>query len=305
VQDRLLLGRFTVSGGVRLETVRYERTNRLGNGGAGASGSTDLTQWVPGVGVTYAPSERLNVFTGIHRGFAPPRTEDVISQSGGVVDLDSEKSWNYELGLRGLPLPGLRLEATLFRNDYENQIVPASLAGGAGATLTNGGQTLHEGVELSARLDTATLLGWRHNVYLRGALTALPTARFEGRRLSSVAGFTTVSVSGNRLPYAPETLLTAALGYAHPRGARAQVEAVYVSEQFSDDLNTVPSAADGQRGLIPGFTIWNLTLSYDLRRLTLFATAKNVLDELYLADRSRGMIPGPPRLLQAGIAARF
>jgi Fe(3+) dicitrate transport protein len=305
VQDRLLLGRFTVSGGVRLETVRYERTNRLGNGGAGASGSTDLTQWVPGLGVTYAPSERLNVFTGIHRGFAPPRTEDVISQSGGVVDLDSEKSWNYELGLRSLPLPGLRLEATLFRNDYQNQIVPASLAGGVGATLTNGGQTLHQGMELSARLDTGTLLGSGHNVSLRAALTALPTARFEGQRLSGVAGFTTVSVSGNRLPYAPETLLTAAVGYSHPRGARAQVEAVYVSQQFSDDLNTVASSADGQRGLIPGFTIWNVTLSYDLRKVTLFATGKNLFDELYLADRSRGMIPGPPRLLQAGIAARF
>jgi len=257
------------------------------------------------VGLSYAPSETLNVFAGVHRGFAPPRTEDVISQTGGVVDLSAEKSWNYELGVRSLPVPGLRLEATLFRNDYENQIVPASLAGGVGATLTNGGQTLHQGLELSARLDTGTLLGSAHNVYVRAAFTALPTARFEGVRFSNVPGSAAVSVSGNRLPYAPETLLTAALGYSHPRGARAQVEAVHVGEQFSDDLNTVASSADGQRGLIRSFTIWNLTLSYDLRKVSFFVTAKNLFDELYIADRSRGLIPGPPRLVQAGIATRF
>jgi Fe(3+) dicitrate transport protein len=305
VQDRLLLGPFTLSTGVRFESVKYERTNRLANGGTGATGRTDLTQWVPGVGLSYGPNDRLNLFAGVHRGFAPPRTEDIISNTGGTVDLEAEKSWNYELGVRSLPLSGLRLEATLFRNDYENQIVPATLAGGVGAILTNGGATLHQGLELGVRLDTATLTGSDHNLFLRAAFTALPIARFEGVRFSSVAGVSTQSVSGNRLPYAPETTATAGFGYHHPRGFTAQLEAVYVSEQFTDDLNTVTSTADGQRGLIPAYTIWNLALSYDLKKITFFATAKNLFDEVYLVDRSRGMLPGPPRLLQAGITTHF
>ena len=123
---------------------------------------------MPGVGLTWAPSPALNVFGGAHRGFAPPRTEDVISQTGGVVDLAAELSWNYELGLRALPVRGLRVDATLFRDDYENQVVPASLAGGVGATLTNGGETLHEGLELGVRLDTGALTGSTHNVFVRG-----------------------------------------------------------------------------------------------------------------------------------------
>ena len=305
VQDRLLLGDVTLSAGLRLEAIDYERTNRLANGGAGASGSTSLTQWVPGIGLNWAPSAAFNVFGGVHRGFAPPRTEDVISQAGGIVELEAEKSWNYELGLRTLPARGLRLETTLFRNDYENQVVAASLAGGVGATLTNGGATLHEGLELGARLDSGTLTGSRHNVFLRAAFTWLPVARFEGTRFSSVPGQGSVSVSGNRLPYAPETLLTFALGYSHPRGLTAQLEAVEVGEQFADDLNSVAASADGQRGLIPAHTIYNVAVSWDLRRVTLYATVKNLLDELYLVDRSRGMIPGPSRLVQAGIATRF
>jgi Fe(3+) dicitrate transport protein len=305
VQDRLLLGAFTLSGGLRLERISYERTNRLANGGAGATGRTDLTQWVPGVGVAWAPHEKVSLFAGVHRGFAPPRTEDIISPTGGVVDLEAEKSWNYEIGWRSLPVRGVRVEATVFRNDYENQVVPASLAGGVGATLTNGGETLHQGGELSLRLDSESLTGGAGNLYVRGAFTWLPVARFEGARFSNVPGFSGTSVSGNRLPYAPEVLLTAAVGYRHPIGLLAQAEAVHVSEQYADDLNTVASSPNGQRGLIPAYTIWNLVVSYDLKRVSVFVSVKNAFDALYVADRSRGLIPGPPRMAQAGISTRF
>jgi Fe(3+) dicitrate transport protein len=303
--DRVLLGDFTLSGGARFEQIRYERTNRLANDGAGASGTTSLGQWVPGIGLAWSRGDALTLFGGAHRGFAPPRTEDVISQTGGVVDLDPELSWNYELGVRSVPLSGLRLDATAFRNDYENQVVPASLAGGVGATLTNGGETLHQGAELAVRVDTGTLRGSRHNVFARGAFTWLPVARFEGDRTSSVPGSSGVSVSGNRLPYAPETLLTAAVGYEHPRGLAAQLEVVYVGEQTTDDLGTIAGTPDGQRGLIAASTVWNLALSYELRQVTFFVTAKNLLDELYVVDRSRGLLPGAPRLVQLGIATRF
>lgn len=306
-QDRLLLGDFTVSAGVRFESVRYERTNRLANAGRGATGSTDVTQWVPGGGVSWSPNPQWSVFTGLHRGFAPPRTEDIVSQSGGVVDLDAELSWNYELGVRGLPLPGLRFDATYFRNDFENQVVPASLAGGVGAVLANGGETLHEGFELSARVDSAAWRRSDQNLYLRAALTSLPVARLQGLRFSSVAGSSSVSVSGNRIPYTPEMLLTAALGYAHPRGVTLQLEAVHVSEQFADDLNTAAASIDGQRGLIPAHTIWNASASLEVRALksSFFVTAKNLLDETYVVDRSRGILPGPPRLVQVGLVTRF
>ncbi len=305
VQDRLLLGPVTLSAGVRFESVKYERTNRLANGGAGATGRTDLTQWVPGLGLSYKGNDRFSVFAGAHRGFAPPRTEDIVSNTGGTVDLEAEKSWNYEAGLRSLLRPGLRFEATVFRNDYANQIIPASLAGGVGATLTNGGATLHQGFEMALRVDTGTLLSSPHNVFVRAAFTALPTARFEGERYSGIAGFSARSVSGNRLPYAPKTTLTSAIGYRHPRAVTVQVEAVHVSEQFADDLNTRISTADGQRGLIPTSTVWNLALNCDVRKVTLFVTAKNVFDELSIVDRSRGIIPGSPRLVQAGIVTRF
>jgi Fe(3+) dicitrate transport protein len=307
VQNRFLLGRLTLTPGVRFEAIGYERLNRLGNEGAGVSGETSVRQWVPGVGAALALRPSLSLFAGVHRGFAPPRTEDVISNTtGGAVDLAPELSWNYELGLRS-QRSGLGLDLTLFRMDYENQIIPASVAGGTGATLTNGGATLHQGFELGARVDTAGLTGSRHNVALRAAFTAVPTARFEGARFSTQPGAGNVSVTGNRLPYAPERLFNAGLSYTHPSTASAILELVHVGTQFGDDLNTVEPSLDGQRGRLPSFTIWNATVNLPFRALrsTAFLAVKNLLDRLYVADRTRGVLPGPPRTLQLGLVARF
>lgn len=304
VQNRFIFGDLVVTPGVRIERIFYRRFNRL----LGTGGKTALTEWVPGIGAAYSPSQRVTFFTGLHRGFAPPRTEDVVNNvTGGVVDLDPELSWNYEAGVRSRIRAGTSFDATYFRMDFENQIIPASLAGGVGATLTSAGRTRHEGLEVSGRTEWRAIAGSRHTLSLRAAYTWLPRAEFDGARFSGVSGFGSTSVTGNRLPYAPETLLNTSVGYAHATGLNAIVEAVYTGRQFGDDLNTINSSEDGQRGAIPSVVIWNITVNYPVEqwRTTFFVTTKNLLDRVYLADRVRGMIPGAPRLAQAGMRFTF
>jgi Fe(3+) dicitrate transport protein len=253
-QNRFIFGDVTITPGVRIEHIRFERTNRQTDiSNAFSVGKTRLTQVIPGLGASYTPTQKLTIFAGVHRGFAPPRTEDIIGTTGGTIELDPELSWNYEVGVRSAPFDGVRLEATAFHMDYENQIVPASLAGGVGATLTNAGETLQQGFELTGRIDTGALIKSPHNFYARAAYTLLPVAEFRGTRLSSItlAGGVRPSVEGNRLPYAPEHLLNATVGYSHPRGLDALLEANYVGSQFSDDLNTIDPTPNGQRGLVP------------------------------------------------------
>jgi Fe(3+) dicitrate transport protein len=304
VENRFLLGGWTLTPGVRLEHVGFERTNRLANAGTGVTGNTDLTRIIPGIGVSHTAAERVTLFAGVHRGFAPPRTEDIISNTGGLIDLDPELSWNYEAGVRSTMRPGVSVDSTFFRMDYENQIVPASLAGGVGATLTNGGATLHQGIEVRAQIDSAPITGSTHDAYLRVAYTYLPTAEFTGTRFSGISGFSTVSVSGNRLPYAPAHVAAVGVGYAHS-AFDVLLEAVRTTSQFGDDLNTVAPTPDGQRGLLPGHTVWNTAVNYTLARSTVFLTVKNLFDELFIVDRTRGILPGSPRLVQAGVRLRF
>ena len=303
VQNRLIMGAWSVTPGIRVERVEYERTNRL----AGVSGRTGLVEIIPGIGAAYSPRSDVTVFAGIHRGFTPPRTEDIINNStGGVVDLEPERSWNSELGMRGRVMSWLQLEAAVFRMDYENQVIPATLAGGVGSMLTNGGQTVHQGLELGAQLDSAAWKPGPVNVYARTAYTWLPVARFAGVRYSSVPGFTNVSVTDNRLPYAPENLLSAGVGVAHANGLDLNLEAVVTGEQFGDDLNTIAPTPDGQRGLLPAHTVWNAAANYRATRgLTLFVAVKNLLDRTVVVDRSRGLLPGMPRTVHGGLKVAF
>ncbi len=303
LQERFTRGAWSVTPGVRFEKVEYFRRNNL----TGLSGRTDVSEIIPGLGATYRLTDDTVLFAGAHRGFAPPAVADIITNAGGSVELDPELSWNYELGVRSTLRPGIRVEATVFRLDFENQVVSASVAGGQGATLTNGGDTLHQGAELLLQLDSEKLLQTPYNIFLRTAYTWLPDAEFRGTRFSSVAGSTTVSVTGNRLPYASENLLTVTTGVTTKFGLQFQVEAVLNSEVFTDDLNTVAVTPNGQRGRIDSYSVWNATANYAIPESgwTFFVTAKNAFDKLYVVDMSRGLIPGAPRLIQGGFTYRF
>jgi Fe(3+) dicitrate transport protein len=303
VQNRFVFGDLAITPGVRIERINVRRQNLLAV--PPASGQTTVNAVIPGIGVAYSGIPRTTIFAGAHRGFSPPRAEDIIGNNGGVVELNAEKSWNYEVGVRTNPAPGVRLEGTFFRLDYANQIVPASLAGGIGATLTNGGETLQQGFEFSGQVDSGQLFRSAHNIYLRTAVTWLPTADFRGVRYSSVSP--TVLITGKRLPYVPEMLTTASIGYAHPSGFDAFLEKVSVGRQFGDDLNTVDPVANGQRGAIPAQTYFNATANYTIEswRTTLFVTAKNIAGRTFIVDRSRGILPSMPRLVQVGLHVRF
>ncbi len=297
-------GRLSLSPGVRVESIEFERLNVLN----GLSGSTDLTEVIPGLGALFELRDDVVVYGGVHRGFSPPRVEDIINNSGGSINLDAEESTNWEIGLRGTLMPGLDIDVGGFRLDFENQIVPASVAGGVGATLTSAGATLHQGIEASVRgslRDMGALT--RNDIFFRAALAWLETAEFRGRRFSTVSGFTTVPVTGNRLPYAPEFIGSAAVGYRYGELLTLQAEVQHTDEMFTDDLNTVAPIPNGQRGLIDGATILNLAANVTpyADGPTFFVTVKNATDELYIVDRSRGILPGAPRLWQVGVALDF
>ncbi|QYO66074.1 TonB-dependent receptor plug domain-containing protein [Leptolyngbya sp. 7M] len=303
IQNRFIFGRFAVTPGVRFEQIDILRRNLLAS--PIAEGRTTITEVIPGVGITYSAPGRIRIFAGLHRGFSPPRAEDIIGNNGGVLDLDPERSWNYEVGVRGDVIKGFRVEGTFFRLDYENQIIPASLAGGIGATLTNGGKTLQQGFEFSGQFDSGTVFLSEHNFFMRTAYTWLPIAEFRGTRYSSLNA--SIPIKGNRLPYVPNHLITTSLGYSHSKGFEAFIENNYISRQFGDDLNTINPTPNGQSGAIQAQTYWNATVNYRVEsiRTTFFVTAKNIFDRLFIVDRVRGILPSSPRLVQVGAKMSF
>lgn len=303
VQNRVFLTeRLVLTPGLRLERFSYDR-HILRKRVNGVPTDVDIRQHtnsfalIPGIGLSYDAAGRFTLFTGLHRGFAPPRIKDAINSSGEDVQLDAELSWNYELGARFKPRSWTYGELTFFVLDFQNQIIPASEAGGAVSTLTNAGETLHRGVEGLLGFDWAQLLGLRSSLVSEIRYTHLPTA-----------GFASGKFQGNRLPYAPENLLTLLFGYTHPQGFRLQLDGSYVDEHFSDKENRRLGSTDGTVGLLPSYLVWNLTASYYLPALnvTPFVTIKNLTNELYIASRApEGIQPGLFRQVNFGLRIGF
>lgn len=304
VQNRFDFGRFALIPAVRFESVDFSRTNRLG---AGAYGESSLDEVIPGLGATFDLTDNTVLFAGVHEGFAPPRAEDLISNSGGSVDVDAEKSRNIELGLRGRPLEGLSYEVALFDNDFDNQVSVGSIAGGS--TPLAQGEARYRGLELAARADFGTLASLDWNPYAQLAYTALPEAEQSTVLVRVDNGLAVAgSRAGNRMPYAPEQTATLRFG-AELGGFDASLEAVHVSSQYADFANTPVAAANGsgQFGKLPKYTTLNLALNYDLANTGwgFYAAVKNLTDREYIADRTRGILPGAPRQWLVGFNYAF
>jgi Fe(3+) dicitrate transport protein len=307
----------TVTPGFRVEHVNYEQFNKLPPTGE-TFGKTAITEVLPGIGATYSPIKNYTFFAGVHRGFAPPQVSDAITGTGAVVDLDAELSWNYELGLRSTPIQWLGYELTFFQMDFQNQIVSQSVAGGVGATLTNAGRTRHRGIEFAVKADVLdAVTGQNRNEDIIADLnyTWVADAEFRGTRNSAITGAALLpgeaavfSVSGNRLPYAPKHMLTAGLGYINRNvGFDGRVETQCISDMFGDDRNTHNPTPNGLRGIIRGWCVLNAAANQYVKPIntTFFVTGKNLLDQLFMVDRTRGIYPGLPLMVQAGARWTF
>lgn len=321
LQEQLIFGQFTVTPGVRVEHISYDQNNRLQNNGNGNYGKTNFTEVLPGVGVTYSPFRNSTFFFGAHRGMAPPQISDAINPTGQIVDLGPELSWTYEFGVRGNLTHWAGYSISGYQMDFDNQIISQSAAGGTGATLTSAGKTQHRGAEVGLQVDVLDAVTGRNDdqdITLDLNYGWVAQAQFRENRNSSITGAALlpgevgiVSVSGNRLPFSPEHMLTAGIGYAnrafHLGAFNARVETQCISDQFSDDRNTVAPTPNGQRGLVKGWCMLNASVNQHVKKIntTFFFTGKNMLGQDVIMDRSRGIYPGLPALWQAGAKWTF
>jgi Fe(3+) dicitrate transport protein len=263
---------------------------------------TSVAAIIPGLGLTYEVAKRTAVFAGVHRGFAPPRTKDAITNDGENLRLAPEFSWNYELGLRSRFTEWVTTEVAGFVLDFSNQVIQPSEAGGAIVAmedlpeLLNGGRSLHYGTELSLTFDPATPAK-RFKLPITGNYTWVRATFGDGWNEDWV---------GNRLPYAPEHMLSGQIRFVHDVGVLVQVDTHYLSRQFSDAGNTIPISPDGTVGRIPARFLLDLRVGYTFpvpkSRLHVYAAGKNLTDERYIASLApQGIQPGMFRQLFFGI----
>ena len=300
---------FSITGGLRVELYNYERnvirTNQIDT----SILSNDFTsQLIPGIGFDYSIKNKIVIFGGIHRGFAPPRVKDAISNNGEVYNLDPELSWNSELGFRSNIDEILKLEFTAFHMNFSNQIIPVSeSSGGSGSGVINGGSTVHSGLELGFDLQFGKFfLPENYLLSLSGNATYIK-AFYNEVRFKDVNG-ESINIKNNRTPYAPEFIMSSTFYFSTPIGLSANLTYNYIGDQFTDELNTVEPSNNGRIGLIDSYQTLDGGIQYNVEKIktTFSFSVKNITNNRYIMTRRpQGIRVSLPTFLSFGIDKIF
>jgi len=314
ISEEISMGNLSLRPGIRIEMFEQERINRL----AGSIYQDKFqTTILPGIGFNNKIG-KLSLFAGVHRGFTPPSSGalkilnfgESIVDSG--LDLDSEKSWNRELGIRG-DLQLINFELTAFSTEIENLV-----AAGRGTAFKNLGKVHSSGFEIRTLMKSPIQLSYLPNLDI--SYSFLSAEVIDGIITSNVAGSfgSEVSIRGKKLPYAPSHKLNIALIIQPLSKIYIRTDFRYVGKVFTDFENIEKTDNIGVTGPIPSYSIINVSFNYDLNsRLKIYCSGKNVTDEIYIGSRlhsnpgqkdaniSSGILPGPRRQLNFGVEYNF
>lgn len=294
LQDTIVAGRWTLTPGVRVESIDLRRED-FGGADPGRSGvalvvkENSLTEVIPGLGVSYELAADERIFGGIHRGFSPP-------SPGSTEAVKAEESLNFELGYRhddGIH----RTELVAFYNDYDNLLGTDTVSGGGDGS----GEQFNGGAAEIAGLEA----GWLHRFMPRGRFVVplgvtytYTRARFTSSFDTSFADWAPSVTRGDEIPYIPSHQLNATVSLHAPRWA------LHLDGNYSAAIRTRAGSgpvAEGERV--------DRRTTYDVRgELTLaggfnlFAQVLNLTDEVYIAARRpAGLRPGLPRSVLIGL----
>ena len=301
LSDTLRVGDLTLTPGVRIERIDFERLD-YGSSDPGRLGadsrlsSNDANVVLPGIGASYQLGPNLNLVGGIHRGFAAPGP-------GQDPETDAEESLNHELGFNyrsstsGVPV-GARVVG--FYNDYDNLIGRDSLAsGGEGTNRTfNGGEVSVLGLEASLDVDLGASFGKVVAVPVRLGYT-WTEAEFGNSFVTGFSDWSPMVRDGDRMPFIPEHQASLSLGIVGERWD------AFLAAAYAGEMRTRPGKGPNPQGEgIDAHLVVDLAAHFELTKwLEASVQVRNLLDETYLASRRpAGLRPGMPRALVLGLS---
>ena len=181
----------------------------------------------PKLGVTYALTDRLNVFGMVAQSGQVPSESEIQSNK----ELDAAKARNIEFGLKGRAVDW-SFDTSIYYTQVKDEIVSV-LQDNNITEFQNAGETRKKGFEFSGRYDLNDHfwvgLGYAYSDYEYEDFIELVR---DGRNLQEV------DLSGNQIPYIPRHQYSLSTGYRHPSGFKLRLQADTWGEYYMDNANT-------------------------------------------------------------------
>jgi iron complex outermembrane receptor protein len=281
-------------GGARLDRFTFRAEDRFLGDGADDTGEQVMRAFSPSLGLVVDAGHGMELFGSLATAFETPTTTELANRPEGAGGfnpaLEPTRALTMEGGIRARPGSSWSVEATLFRTDLTNELVPFEVPSSPGRTFyRNAGESSHTGweVTLEGRPTSA--------VSARVAYTRVD-ARYDDYTLDGA------DYAGNRIPGLAPHRVDAQVTIRRGEGFLA-LRGLYQDAIPVNDANTAESPAgfvgDVRLGL-EGARVGGMALSP-------FIAVANVLDRRYDASvvvnafGARYHEPGPGRTYQVGL----
>jgi outer membrane receptor protein involved in Fe transport len=290
-----LTDRLTLEGGLRYDSNRFDYTNNLSDGQYASSSysrpSSDndpsFEHLSPKLSLSYRLDNHQNLYARYANGFRIPQASRLYTLKTNNVDfeLDPEVSDTFELGYK-LASHTQRMDISVYYMTIDDSIVRRENDEGDRYYL-NGGETIHQGVELSLLQSINDELSAR-----------LAYSYSEHEYVDDE------TYGDNEQAAAPNDLANLRLSYSPSmvKGLTTSFEIEHVGDYWLDDSNTKKYA---------GYSLTHLKALYQVSKdLELSAKINNLSNKVYAENASfsygkEKYTPGAPRQLFAGIEYRF
>lgn len=231
----------------------------------------------------------LNVYTTYSGAFLPPRSPGSLGPAD-TTTLQPEHIHNYELGIKGDAADGkVSFDAGLFWMTRQGIII--SQREGPFYIPSNAGQESYRGLESSV-----SWLAMSHlSVYANGAFYH---NRFGQFVIQTSSGDQTLT--GNRLPIAPDVIANAGARWELSNGLGATVNVKHVSSAYMDQDNTF---------LMPPYTVTDASVFLGWGPALITVSGHNLFNVRYFTNgdisTAQSIDPAAPRQLVVTTSFRF
>jgi Fe(3+) dicitrate transport protein len=280
---------FTSSEGYYQEDYRDRANNPLPSRRVDDSRASSRALVLAGLGLSYK-WKGLETYANVSQNYRSINFNDMrVANPNLEVDpqLKDEKGYSADLGFRGNAKEFLHFDLSLFLLNYRDRIGTVLLTDEKTFSLyrfrTNISDSRNVGLESFVELDVLRLvkpssktqlslfsnLSWVDARYVNSG-----EAAFRNKRVENV----------------PEWVFRGGITLGM-KSLRLNLLSSYVSRQYTDATNA-ELTSNAVNGLIPAYTVSDLTLDYTWRIYTLTVAVNNLTDNRYFTRRAEGY-PGP------------
>jgi Fe(3+) dicitrate transport protein len=244
-----------------------------------------------GIGVSYKPTSHIDFYSNISQNYRSITFSDMrISNPSLQIDpdLEDEKGYSFDVGIRSQQTTLFNYDVSFFYLNYDNRIGEVQFYDEMNRVLRrrgNIGKAVIQGVEAYGEIDLITFLYPQQNTWSGVVFNNVAFIQAKYRK-SEAPG-----IEGNKVEFVPEMNLKSGLRIGY-KNVKASFQYTYLSDQFTDATNASEGDVSAVVGIIPAYSIMDVSLSFQYKKLKVEGSVNNLANRMYFTRRATGY-PGP------------